>query len=182
MRDCLRIIPARAGQTHSSDGSSSVSSDHPRACGANLLPNADAGLASGSSPRVRGKRPQKRREPTQNRIIPARAGQTRRSSRTCRTRTDHPRACGANIRLSKDANGQYGSSPRVRGKLRGRAQIALVGRIIPARAGQTVFVYKGTTPNPDHPRACGANAASRKTSAWTAGSSPRVRGKLSRPP
>ena len=32
-----RIIPAHAGQTHQAAGSCSASSDHPRACGANLL-------------------------------------------------------------------------------------------------------------------------------------------------
>ena len=51
----LRIIPAHAGQTLCDRGVTLVSTDHPRACGANVHePNA-APPAPGSSPRMRGK-------------------------------------------------------------------------------------------------------------------------------
>ena len=152
-----RIIPARAGQTTTCSPTTSADSDHPRACGANRSALAAMTDNHGSSPRVRGKRPQKRHEPTQNRIIPARAGQT--SSRACdgSARSDHPRACGANSSAYLRAAFVAGSSPRVRGKLMCSRLAMTACRIIPARAGQTRLQSGFTYPTPDHPRACGAN-------------------------
>ena len=72
----LRIIPARAGQTAAHDTMQSASTDHPRACGANLVKLKDTGDRFGSSPRVRGKRHGTDHEHETARIIPARAGQT----------------------------------------------------------------------------------------------------------
>ena len=50
-----RIIPARAGQTCLISLMSASSSDHPRACGANVDEIRGVTGESGSSPRVRGK-------------------------------------------------------------------------------------------------------------------------------
>ena len=51
----LRIIPAHAGQTNLSQASARRSTDHPRACGANLFAHTDGERHVGSSPRMRGK-------------------------------------------------------------------------------------------------------------------------------
>ena len=76
-----------------------------------------------------------------------------------------------------------GSSPRVRGKLGDLLPEHDAVRIIPARAGQTRQRHKPTFLDPDHPRACGANATARSGGGQTiTGSSPRVRGKLRRFP
>ena len=53
-----------------------TNSDHPRACGANIATVIALGVAVGSSPRVRGKRPSGAARHAPRRIIPARAGQT----------------------------------------------------------------------------------------------------------
>ena len=111
----LRIIPARAGQTSCSARQVPASPDHPRACGANSLSESVASDASGSSPRVRGKLRQPQHQHRQDRIIPARAGQTSSRWASPRTAPDHPRACGANVNV-----GQSGGQGV---------------RIIPARAG-----------------------------------------------
>ena len=71
----------------------------------------------------------------------------------------------------------FGSSPRVRGKLKQRFRIWTRGRIIPARAGQTPERRRPERRRPDHPRACGANARQRDCCRAIYGSSPRVRGK-----
>ena len=92
----LRIIPARAGQTHKPRLSYSPNADHPRACGANVCGGHFGCLGVGSSPRVRGKHRWARPWRCSSRIIPARAGQTKRPLATSLTQTDHPRACGAN--------------------------------------------------------------------------------------
>ena len=71
-----RIIPARAGQTSAVSGPFPAATDHPRACGANLMYSLALTPAVGSSPRVRGKPRLSLVHSRQQRIIPARAGQT----------------------------------------------------------------------------------------------------------
>ena len=71
------------------------------------------------------------------RIIPAHAGQTSSMGVEPITATDHPRACGVNMEpLSVDWS-DYGSSPRMRGKLDAVTARHHAVRIIPAHAGQT---------------------------------------------
>ena len=52
----VRIIPAHAGQTMVAGRHSTPSTDHPRACGANSVRLSKRRHATGSSPRMRGKR------------------------------------------------------------------------------------------------------------------------------
>ena len=173
----MRIIPARAGQTARSRCRCRTARDHPRACGANGHGQHVTVDVRGSSPRVRGKL---RRPPAKTpvtRIIPARAGQTGSSRPPWSAPSDHPRACGAN-KGSQDGFAQlFGSSPRVRGKRTAKTGQHATKRIIPARAGQTRYFQQRRFRRPDHPRACGANAAVIVSIRVTAGSSPRVRGK-----
>ena len=115
--------------------------------------------------------------PVAGRIIPARAGQTRCRSGNILYPPDHPRACGANLASRRFHNGLSGSSPRVRGKLKGVFAGAGTLRIIPARAGQTRSMSPHSSPYPDHPRACGANENAASVAVAESGSSPRVRGK-----
>ena len=176
-RTYLRIIPARAGQTTPTPNISARTTDHPRACGANL-PEADAmASAFGSSPRVRGKRPARSQLTEGGRIIPARAGQTILVTATVNGFTDHPRACGANVCSFLSPVCSFGSSPRVRGKRIPEGEPADVYRIIPARAGQTPRRTGRSAWRSDHPRACGANPVRRDDGFRPFGSSPRVRGK-----
>ena len=154
-----RIIPAHAGQTTSGLPGSVTSSDHPRACGANVEMHASLGSHVGSSPRMRGKLRQQLHVPELFRIIPAHAGQT------------------VSIVPRSFASRFAGSSPRMRGKLTTTGTIALLKLIIPAHAGQTPSRRPSTGPAPDHPRACGANYANHFVSCTISGSSPRMRGK-----
>ena len=91
-----RIIPAHAGQTWQLRQGTRRQPDHPRACGANCRQTHPPSFPSGSSPRMRGKPGLHVAISFTNRIIPAHAGQTRRTSSTRPSWTDHPRACGAN--------------------------------------------------------------------------------------
>ena len=192
----VRIIPARAGQTAGRCQLPLSAADHPRACGANDLSFTDLRGADGSSPRVRGKLLHGRLLRRQRRIIPARAGQTSACVRTSPTRSDHPRACGANNGTYLSFEPSTGSSPRVRGKLHCCSVVCVFGssprvrgkrkpfftrrahrRIIPARAGQTANLWAMLESNADHPRACGANCPLVGDRVQVVGSSPRVRGK-----
>ncbi len=111
-----RIIPAHAGQTDGGYARSVAAADHPRACGANAIADEWDTAAAGSSPRMRGKRWRTPDLGRRWRIIPAHAGQTGAAIIPTRTRTDHPRACGANPCGPTMSDHVYGSSPRMRGK------------------------------------------------------------------
>ena len=173
-----RIIPARAGPTRSPQGRPCSWADHPRACGANRTGPHDHFTLLGSSPRVRGQRRQAIHASRRRRIIPARAGPTSHPPSTCRCRTDHPRACGANLLEDLGGGGLRGSSPRVRGQRNVRMCVWTTVRIIPARAGPTERTLRRPQYDADHPRACGANTLLASAPVMAVGSSPRVRGQL----
>ena len=172
-----RIIPAHAGQTRRSRWRCCRCPDHPRACGANFSNALHCSSGDGSSPRMRGKLMTKNNVLTEERIIPAHAGQTDASLVTLRRHPDHPRACGANLTSAFRGNINVGSSPRMRGKLLHRRTPVEIFRIIPAHAGQTLVNCIGRTNVSDHPRACGANSSVVSSSICFSGSSPRMRGK-----
>ena len=131
------LIPARAGKTVTCCSNLSRSAAHPRACGENTMATPSVAMATGSSPRVRGKRRGDGREQHRVRIIPARAGKTAGRTRSPATSSDHPRACGENLRLETVYGWYAGSSPRVRGKPWSRGPLGPCPGIIPARAGKT---------------------------------------------
>ena len=73
---------------------------------------------------------------------------------------------------------RLGSSPRVRGKPGRPTAISFMRGLIPACAGKTRCHDRSPLIPRAHPRVCGENTTSPSASAATAGSSPRVRGKL----
>ena len=137
-------------------------------------------MCAGSSPRGRGKPRQDRRAHQRRRLIPARAGKTRRVWRGHQGTTAHPRAGGENFKCRDEIRDSTGSSPRGRGKL-GSDSMSMVGnRLIPARAGKTGSKRDAGCWSRAHPRAGGENhGRARMTPRWT-GSSPRGRGKPDR--
>ena len=176
--ETTRIIPAHAGQTRGRHGRCRLRPDHPRACGANGMACRLTAGKCGSSPRMRGKHGRVACSLLHCRIIPAHAGQTWLVAVMVIILSDHPRACGANGKISSKTMVRTGSSPRMRGKRRvGHVQHSRA-RIIPAHAGQTGSASRQRPPAPDHPRACGANSLDSLRGFPTPGSSPRMRGKL----
>ena len=101
-------------------------------------------IRNGSSPRMRGKLIHCVKVGGARRIIPAHAGQTRKTAPSVRPITDHPRACGANIMENCVKINPDGSSPRMRGKRVADFDRVSQQRIIPAHAGQTVRFYAKT--------------------------------------
>ena len=114
-----------------------MTSDHPRACGANAVTRAPASRPCGSSPRMRGKRRIVDTRHNRLRIIPAHAGQTKSKRVRAFSMPDHPRACGANSCDAASGRIVTGSSPRMRGKHGHLVRRNDRDRIIPAHAGQT---------------------------------------------
>ena len=86
---------------------------------------------------MRGKRKRLISRVDRIRIIPAHAGQTEARGLLRQIRSDHPRACGANVTLDGLIIVPGGSSPRMRGKLLFLTFRFVLVRIIPAHAGQT---------------------------------------------
>ena len=171
-----RIIPARAGPTDAGVPYVATGSDHPRSCGANLTAVTGTSIISGSSPLVRGQHQHDLLPTPFLRIIPARAGPTWRRTQGPRAAADHPRSCGANHLNITPRVEQFGSSPLVRGQQFIDVSDSFECRIIPARAGPTMFVSSRAFSNADHPRSCGANTTRRPYGQYAGGSSPLVRG------
>ena len=131
--------------------------DHPRGCGAHLLPQRRQLYCRGSSPRVRGS-PRWRCDPvTLPGIIPAGAGLTGVGSGVTKCWRDHPRGCGAHIEHPSCTLPCAGSSPRVRGSLEDITEDVKQHGIIPAGAGLTRPARRLYGHARDHPRGCGAH-------------------------
>ena len=91
----------------------------------------------------------------------------------------HPRVCGENNTILCEARHTVGSSPRVRGKLRLGLPVVAMNGLIPACAGKTTSILGFAQGAWAHPRVCGENISHNAPPFSEAGSSPRVRGKLS---
>ena len=170
------IIPAHAGLTLIKRGDLDKMRDHPRACGAHMPFTQDILSAAGSSPRMRGSLFGSLCKHILKGIIPAHAGLTLTKVARILDLRDHPRACGAHPLLTTSSTVSRGSSPRMRGS-HGfcDADVRVMG-IIPAHAGLTMTLLCTAIRSRDHPRACGAHLACRRTKTRRVGSSPRMRG------
>ena len=132
-----RIIPARAGFTLRIRRPRIGTQDHPRSRGVYCYRAAYFVLNPGSSPLARGLQVCISVRGSDNGIIPARAGFTRRLARAPRRRPDHPRSRGVYVRAVLGPVERRGSSPLARG-LRSRDSFSVfLPGIIPARAGFT---------------------------------------------
>ena len=154
----FRNIPAYAGKTHPRYTESLKGKEHPRVCGENQL--FGRGLSQ-----VR-------------RNIPAYAGKTDRTAENSKQRSEHPRVCGENFFGEGWRIESFGTSPRMRGKLRLAKPLVMGRRNIPAYAGKTEFYGRRAGYEPEHPRVCGENDAAYASPYRHCGTSPRMRGKL----
>ena len=114
-------------------------------------------MNQGSSPRVRGKHPNRRSAVGSVRLIPACAGKTLNCFVSANTATAHPRVCGENRALGRGPWDAAGSSPRVRGKPTPMKINKPLFGLIPACAGKTDLGSAWLNVVPAHPRVCGEN-------------------------
>ena len=156
----LRNIPAHAGKTPRFSRSPPRWWEHPRACGENLAMVRTTSGPVGTSPRMRGKPEQHAPAPGAVRNIPAHAGKTTPASTGSTTGREHPRACGENTTNSVSLLIGTGTSPRMRGKPIIYFGGGEPGWNIPAHAGKTPTVARGSNLLWEHPRACGENGDS----------------------
>ena len=134
-----RIIPARAGFTRQSVGSSMPRPDHPRSRGVYPLYIHRYSGVHGSSPLARGLRRSGAPGVYSTGIIPARAGFTLRMVLILGLLSDHPRSRGVYIPGPVRVRTHFGSSPLARGLPLDLPRYQRLRRIIPARAGFTCY-------------------------------------------
>ena len=114
--------------------------------------------------------------PAKVRIIPADAGSTSLWRAYADRQRDHPRGCGEHREADTFFSRVKGSSPRMRGALRGQLSEIRLRRIIPADAGSTWWLTCHGCAGRDHPRGCGEHEALANNQVENRGSSPRMRG------
>ncbi len=130
----------------------------------------------GSSPRMRGTRQDGGLGCFPIRFIPAHAGNTRMPTRYSSAATVHPRACGEHAERGHGTADVVGSSPRMRGTHRDGLGAVVLGRFIPAHAGNTRAISPAPGAAPVHPRACGEHRVRVREAEPAGGSSQRMRG------
>ena len=131
------IIPAYAGNTSRAFIRFCAVRDHPRVCGEHLTIPEDALLTAGSSPRMRGTLFSQKVSMSEERIIPAYAGNTKDYRKHTPHIRDHPRVCGEHPSWGPPEPVWTGSSPRMRGTPCGWRAYPVRAGIIPAYAGNT---------------------------------------------
>ena len=172
----IGIIPAYAGNTAVKPVKDSANRDHPRVCGEHYSWLAIVRAKTGSSPRMRGTPPDRKRIPPAHGIIPAYAGNTVRAVRICSWCRDHPRVCGEHPYYRSAGVNSWGSSPRMRGTPSLPSDSSPSFGIIPAYAGNTIPTSSCVSPAWDHPRVCGEHSIHSSFFLTWSGSSPRMRG------
>ena len=149
------ITPAHAGKRTTFVRLSQSSKDHPRACGEKSVALVCTTWLTGSPPRMRGKGIVPCIQRLFGGITPAHAGKSFAFFFTHGFCRDHPRACGEKFRGYVKIWNEWGSPPRMRGKVNALPFRGYVKRITPAHAGKRNSFTKSFQEHGDHPRACG---------------------------
>ena len=171
-----RIIPARAGFTRPTRRPRTGPGDHPRSRGVYRWVSWSWRCWGGSSPLARGLRYRPCGSGPGDRIIPARAGFTACRGGRAAGPWDHPRSRGVYSPIHPPIHTHMGSSPLARGLLGAAGAFRSRGRIIPARAGFTLFTIYCAYSRRDHPRSRGVYGLTEYGFSVTVGSSPLARG------
>ena len=172
-----RNIPTRVGKTQRDQCTRNRTSEHPHACGENVIARFTAFKAAGTSPRVWGKHRGVRASGPRVRNIPTRVGKTALYASLAVLYSEHPHACGENATPTTARTSTDGTSPRVWGKRLSFGSGFGGYRNIPTRVGKTLSTAGQSCALPEHPHACGENCARSLSFSSAAGTSPRVWGK-----
>ncbi|MEN9874262.1 MAG: hypothetical protein RL186_1159 [Pseudomonadota bacterium] len=149
---------------------------HPRVggeqlCGVNFCPHI-----AGSSPRGRGTEIVVGMKGEINRFIPAWAGNSPSDGKRCGVWSVHPRVGGEQVVAGIISQDRSGSSPRGRGTATTLALFSVVGRFIPAWAGNSCQSVSADLAASVHPRVGGEQYPCARGPRGAVGSSPRGRG------
>ena len=187
-------IPACAGEPSVGVCGDTGTEVYPRVCGGTTYDYTKATLADGLSPRVRGNLLYALKGATEQRSIPACAGEPRLPVPPDPLPRVYPRVCGGTSPRSPTFSPCSGLSPRVRGnrqrlinsspglspRVRGNPPVPVLQEersgSIPACAGEPPRMDAAPTPTPVYPRVCGGTGSFDPETTGQVGLSPRVRG------
>ena len=155
LRQELRLIPARAGNTATVRSATNESAAHPRSRGEHNTNLPGSHPPSGSSPLARGTRSWSVHNGLGERLIPARAGNTIAVTSEGGEYTAHPRSRGEHLPFFSPLCYPFGSSPLARGTRNTPTSPNTTPRLIPARAGNTQSSTQEKDPTAAHPRSRG---------------------------
>ena len=172
------LIPARAGNTGVRFGVLMGAWAHPRSRGEHWRVPSAFCTVTGSSPLARGTHSVAPSLLIRLGLIPARAGNTAgRCGQVCGAWA-HPRSRGEHFLACRFLGSLAGSSPLARGTRGTGFFYPLRGRLIPARAGNTIFYSSSGNRFWAHPRSRGEHTPARAGDGVSTGSSPLARGTL----
>jgi len=174
-----RVIPAWAGNSLSRITSLPASPGHPRVGGEQGGCNSPPCVETGSSPRGRGTGSRDEARITNNRVIPAWAGNRQQGESRINQQSGHPRVGGEQISPMREQVELTGSSPRGRGTVAHLASRPIGERVIPAWAGNRDTIRRKRTWITGHPRVGGEQVVPHRIIYAGFGSSPRGRGTVS---
>ena len=132
------LIPARAGNTGRPVRRNQTRWAHPRSRGEHFLVRVSVLVWTGSSPLARGTLSDITQLLKSRGLIPARAGNTQRFLHGVPSRRAHPRSRGEHLGAQREHTRAEGSSPLARGTPHLYDPVTGAGRLIPARAGNTI--------------------------------------------
>ena len=158
-RPAHRFIPACAGNTHEKRPALLRRAVHPRLRGEHSCAKPRSANASGSSPPARGTLGRAGMLRERERFIPACAGNTRSICRALPHQPVHPRLRGEHTSRGQPRSEWRGSSPPARGTPVRRSSCQLLGRFIPACAGNTRPCRDAAPCRPVHPRLRGEHSS-----------------------
>ena len=171
-----RFIPTGVGNTTTATPTPISRPVHPHGCGEHPCRPVPGCASFGSSPRVWGTRPVRKRHENTHRFIPTGVGNTTRPPRRRAWLPVHPHGCGEH-RTKELAHGSIGgSSPRAWGTPDDYAQLQHQMRFIPTGVGNTAERYLLTEQRSVHPHGCGEHIFGDALFCESGGSSPRVWG------
>ena len=176
VEDCERLIPARAGNTHVGMVAGVLCAAHPRSRGEHLTIPLPLPALFGSSPLARGTHFPLVGAQVGVRLIPARAGNTCRWVMVWWPLAAHPRSRGEHLGVGASEGTVAGSSPLARGTRLCLAPVEELGRLIPARAGNTPHTQSRHRKTSAHPRSRGEHHPAIIHAPPGFGSSPLARG------
>ena len=146
------ITPACAGKTYTSGSPGHTSADHPRMRGEDRVVFRLVRAQDGSPPHARGRLVLSIAKIMSDRITPACAGKTPRSTLFGWPSRDHPRMRGEDTTPPTGSCSRGGSPPHARGRPRGMLDQLPDARITPACAGKTPVPSPVLNVRRDHPR------------------------------
>ena len=136
------ITPAHAGNSSECARQCSLSWDHPRTCGEQILSHLYHLSFVGSPPHMRGTDSETLPVAKKYRITPAHAGNRSPGINTQEGEKDHPRTCGEQRSLRTASGQTAGSPPHMRGTVVYMLPRTQRDRITPAHAGNRISFSK----------------------------------------